>query len=295
VFVFSIQRFIVVFFPFKKHDLCNKSKTKLQILILLIFGLLFYSFTLFSTGTNEKHHTTCATKENWLDIVKYIVFIDTIQNILLPFVLISILNVLIGVKLMKKQNSSSHKLPRKRSKLRLRNFSQSRSNTMSLEQDDDAHVCLETTSEICELKRNRRSFQNNKETNNMLLLIASVLLVLNFPITLNKTYNFFMSTKSPLNEIYTDSFTQSANASNSTLEFETGNDRVNMTNHSFEIDAAIKEMNSLQLKELLSKLAIYIYYVNFAVNFFLYTFNTKQFRENFLLFFKRNRPRQSTF
>ncbi len=121
---------------------------------------------------------------------------------------------------------------------------------------------------------------NSKATSSTktLLLIASVFLVLNFPIVVHKTLFFVERNRLHANEAYQQIFADSQNC-----QFKIDADLVVSlelnTNRTVQFDTR-KEIKSFQIKEIFAKLAAYMFYLNFSINFFLYSFNTKQFRGN---------------
>ncbi len=124
--------------------------------------------------------------------------------------------------------------------------------------------------------------QKNKDAFTLLLII-SVFLVLNFPITINKTISFFGSNSSThegtnltvRHEMNHTNYSEISFTYNNTLK--TFNQIENLIN---------PDLRSNQIKEIFSKIASYIYYINYSINFFLYTFRTKQFRENIFKMFR---------
>ena len=53
------------------------------------------------------------------------------------------------------------------------------------------------------------------------------------------------------------------------------------------IDTLENLIDNIEVEESLTKISYFIYYINFSINFFLYSFNTNQFWRNFLRIFKR--------
>jgi hypothetical protein len=257
---FSIQRLIVVYFPFKKHEFCSKSKTRLIIFSIIIFGGLFYSFSLVSTGINKN---SCVVIEEWYSFAKVFMLIDAIQSIFLPFIIILLSNTLIMVKLMKKFNSKNQQ--------RSESFKMLESNKSLDENINHKHQNISQISQ----KHNQKS---NKDTTKTLLLIAITFLILNFPIACLKTYNYIFYN----NDLLLNNFTFYDNTTNILSDYH-NSFNISLTEYIFTLEQMVDSTNT---KQIIEKLASFIYYVNFSINFFLYTLKTRQFREKFFGYFR---------
>ena len=99
--VFSLERFIAVYFPFKRTFFNTALRIKTIILLILI-GLVLYSINILSTGLstlNSLPLIECVPLNNWLRFAKFITLFDTILTMFIPFTLITALNILIVLKL----------------------------------------------------------------------------------------------------------------------------------------------------------------------------------------------------
>ena len=83
------------------------------------------------------------------------------------------------------------------------------------------------------------------------------------------------------NDFGFDNFTLFFDQTNLTFEIKFENINQTMIFNSPE------QIKSIQFGEIQTKISSFIYYINFSINFFLYAFNTKQFKENFLHIFKK--------
>ena len=52
VVAFTVERWIVVFYPLKRHQLCTRQRATVVMIMLTTFALSFYSFTIFSTSVH---------------------------------------------------------------------------------------------------------------------------------------------------------------------------------------------------------------------------------------------------
>ena len=232
-----------------------------------MFSIFFYSLTLFTTGFDSKYGSSCVTLDEWADEFKILILIDTIQTIIIPFIFISVLNLSICYKMIQqfKQNKSL-----------ISNNSTKRTQPF--------HKLVKITTH--KITSNNHAHPKNKEAITLLLII-SVFLVLNFPITINKTISFF-GKNSSINEDTNTIIRYDINDSNYSefsLIYNNNNDSQKSANQSYI--GSNPELRSNQVKEIFSKMASYIYYINYSINFFLYTFRTKQFRENIFKVFRK--------
>ena len=93
----SVERFIAVFFPFKVHMYCTKTKTYAALLGLTIIVSITLApiFVMCSVSiTNEKIYFCDAETKDDLKTMIFIIIIDVIYSII-PFTIITTLNILI--------------------------------------------------------------------------------------------------------------------------------------------------------------------------------------------------------
>ena len=98
--VFSFERLVAIYAPFKCQQLCTTSIKKLFCCTLIISSLLIYSFNLITTGLKiHESASRCSPHKDWLIIVELISIIDVTMTMIVPFIIISIINILIALKL----------------------------------------------------------------------------------------------------------------------------------------------------------------------------------------------------
>jgi hypothetical protein len=163
---------------------------------------------------------------------------------ILPFLIISVSNLMIFYKLMTEAKELRERRFRHKCKLY---------RMTSLLNPTESSCRLEISSVFKRQKHppesQKHHSKSNRETTKIVLIIASTFLILNFPIASIKTYSFFY---------------QKSMSSN--------------------LDQTAEETNA-GTKEVVEKMASFIYYINFSINFFLYTLKTKTFRDNFIRYF----------
>ena len=101
VVTFTLERFVVVFWPVKGRLLSTKKHALCMIVCLSAFSLLFYSFSLFTSRVEEGIGVlVCSSNhEDHEDIIKIFTSIDTFTIIFLPSACILTLNSCIAVRL----------------------------------------------------------------------------------------------------------------------------------------------------------------------------------------------------
>ena len=98
--VFSVERLIAVYFPLKCNSICTSGKNKSCILFVSLFGIALYSVSLKTTGITEYDSVRrCAPLEVWHMLAKYMTLFHIVITMLIPFIVITVLNALITIKL----------------------------------------------------------------------------------------------------------------------------------------------------------------------------------------------------
>jgi hypothetical protein len=260
---------------------------------------------LFTTGYDKDSDNSCVTLEEWLGLVKTMAFVDTIQTIIIPFIIIAFLNVLIGFRLLKNFTENRNR-PRSNSIAIIDLIEDENALYFSIPIIRNSSIirCENGTRHKQLRKRFRSRFRlGSKKEAIALFIIVTIFLLLNFPITINKVMNFFTKNYSNIdaNDFYKElnlirniNNNNDSNSSNMNSNLNYTYDDANFT---FEIKLentnqtvlveSPEQIKIIQIREIRTKLSSFIYYINFSINFFLYTFNTKQFRENFLHIFKK--------
>jgi hypothetical protein len=277
----------VVYLPFKKDQLCNKSITIVIIVTIILFSLIFYSYTFVASGYKETSNHTCGSLEEWLDSFLSFLLIDAFQTMIIPFIIITISNVLIVYKLMKTMNICNE----------YRNMAIRNENN-----DNNIITTVNNSNNIINRVNRYQSYRYHlrarKETTKMLFLITTTFLILNFPLASYKGYQFIKNHFiNPIKQIEVgsanDETMQTTPMGNLSFyqynemeltNYSTSNDNVNLNDNDNDIQYLIWK---IQLQDLINKLAYFIYYINFSINFFLYSFNKKQFRLHFYNIFRK--------
>ena len=137
---------------------------------------------------------------------------------------------------------------------------------------------------------NRPRARRYSKTTRMLLIISTTFLILHGPTAMLKTWY-----------ILTHYAMIASQADSSVSSNTTGSQQVAYTSdHSFSKSPSITEhlnsnpMQARPVEELLERITCYLYYLHFSLNFFLYVFNIRVFRQ----FFTRNltkKPRRNSF
>jgi hypothetical protein len=99
IVLFTVERFLVVYFPFRRASV---SRNKVWVIMTLIFSMLLYSFNFFTSGLENTgdNQVACVTLVRWFDFVRTMVLVDTTITMIIPFIVITFFNFLIMIKLM---------------------------------------------------------------------------------------------------------------------------------------------------------------------------------------------------
>jgi hypothetical protein len=107
VLAFTAERFFAVNFPLKHMSRCTPNFSRTIILIIVIPAFLFYIYPSFFASEVDKHGQ-CREKESHVHYLNLVNIIDSIMTMFLPFILVSILNVLIIRKLFCSKTFRQH-------------------------------------------------------------------------------------------------------------------------------------------------------------------------------------------
>jgi len=100
--LFTIERFLVVYFPFSKATVSRKKAT---IFVIIVISTCFYSFSLITSNLKAfSNKTQCVTLSEWFELTHVFVMFDVTVTMIVPFILISIFNFLIVFRLNNQSN-----------------------------------------------------------------------------------------------------------------------------------------------------------------------------------------------
>lgn len=206
--------------------------------------------------------------------------IDILITTILPFFLITIINILIAYKL----KTETKKAKKCKKQIRLsKNESKNYQSFMKRDKFEDKpkkSVKFNDSLLISYKKETKQvsiNFQRESrikrtkvysEATKCLFLISFVFLFLHCPLALNKI-NYFLNenlipSKTSLDFDYFDQMSPNSTQYHDSTELETS-----------------------EKEEIFERIACYIFYLNFSLNFFLYTYNKSKFRNIILRWFKK--------
>ena len=188
VVAFTVERFIVVYYPFKKPIMCTRRRAFTVVGSLTLGGLCFYSYALITTGIKSDPETgfvMCSPLPKYEKLQRILTTVDSAVTMIIPFLSISVLN---GAIIFKIYGFSQRK--RKRSLLQgnlsndpasIRSFSESEHTTLpktvvthQLNNNESSSLRVQ---ESHLKKRNRSQLKMTRS----LVLISSTFIILNSP------------------------------------------------------------------------------------------------------------------
>ena len=328
---------MVVYFPFSKYSAYKTRVKRCGISFLLFCSLILYSFSLHTSYVYADEHLShkkrCDTRSEWIKFLEKFSFIDILITILTPMFIILIVNVLISFKLMKASSSFKYNTIFKFIKENKSESNQVNERQESVQLTNKNHLNIInssqfTISSLQESVSNNSSFRpsNNKtanrpigiqnkikistgskknrnrtysKTTRMLLIISTVFLFLNMPMTFYK-FRYFINNLSQFSSTsqngvdvqiqnYQGFKNYFKNASISSILNQTDlMEKISSLTNSISTD----EKNT-QLDQILERLAYYLYYLNYSINFILYTLNGSKFKMTLVLFLKNRFKKRS--
>jgi hypothetical protein len=210
VLAFTAERFFAVNFPLKHMSRCTPRFSRTIILTIVTPALLFYIYPSFFASEVDKYGQ-CREKESHVRYLNLVNIIDTILTMFLPFILVSILNVLIIRKLFCSNTFRKHVFDNGSSYQFQRTSKWTQYYTCSLDKQEKNKVCIEKSSSTIRKKQQlrhesaRRHILTELRLTKMLLAISLTCLSLNFPSYYLRLTFFYEQTKDDLtiSETYT--------------------------------------------------------------------------------------------
>ena len=97
---FTCERWIVVFHPLKRHSLCTRRRAIIVMTSLTVSALTFYSFSIFTTSVmyGNGGMPVCTNSKKYQSALQVIRGIDTIITVIVPSLAIIVMNMGIGIK-----------------------------------------------------------------------------------------------------------------------------------------------------------------------------------------------------
>ena len=242
---------------------------------MVLLSLVIYSFSLVTTTLEEMEgsKTACVPIIKWLYLVKTMALLDSILAIIIPFLLILISNMLIGYRLVNYSQSDClfRRVTRKFFRVPSVNSPSGPKKNRLLHDTKSDWSCDETMKNVSKLRRPRKITKITR----ILFTISTTFLVLNLPIACSKIWHYVKS----YHFIYT----------NQVLHKYANESALNASFHiMMTVTAALeKEPVQTETEEIFERIACYLYYLNFAINFFMYTLSESQFSDKFMCFFSK--------
>lgn len=181
VLTFTVQRFLIVCYPFRFDKTLVQRRTKhfllaFNIVNLVIFLPVFYIYALVKTNTNSY---SCRIKEHLRNLIAWFALLATLFAFITPFIGFLAINCIIAHRL----KHSSRYFTRRKSKQILQQEEEHLDVKLNLEVDGDNHAARMKGSGGNSIRRhlgNQTMSDNSAKIANMLLLDSFIFFVLNF-------------------------------------------------------------------------------------------------------------------
>ena len=101
---FSVERFIAIWIPLRKPDMCTTKRAKMVVIGLSVFAMLAYSCSLRTVGlkvivNNSREFVLCTPLNEYNNIHQILLFSDTVITMFIPFLAILFLNTTIAYRI----------------------------------------------------------------------------------------------------------------------------------------------------------------------------------------------------
>jgi len=100
VIAFTVERYIAVHYPLRRMSLCTPAKARRAVVALALFAGVVYSYSAWMSDVTEPWPDAgriCAPLRRYAAVMTAVHVVDTAMTLLLPFLLITLLNVRIAV------------------------------------------------------------------------------------------------------------------------------------------------------------------------------------------------------
>ena len=199
VLAFTAERFFAVNFPLKHMSRCTPRFSRTIILMITTPAFLFYIYPSFFASEIDKFGQ-CREKESHVHFLNHINMIDTAMTMFLPFILVSILNILIIRKLFCTNTFRKHVFDNGSSYQYRRTSGWTQYQTYWRKNAEKSQVSIDKYSPTARKiqQRNesaRRHILTELRLTKMLLAISLTCLSLNFPSYYSRLIIFYDQTK----------------------------------------------------------------------------------------------------
>ena len=199
VLSFTLERYIVVFYPLRRHRLCTRKRAIITMAILTSAALLFYSFTLKTFGVRYMGKVPVCRQLHERFYTVHIVMssLDTLIGVVIPTLTIMTMNTAIGVKVYNYTRRTLRSEMPSASGSDMFSSTSVANNKFAIDADSDSsrhyHTCRSPSSGTTSrhvTARNvasksglhcRRRQRSQMRITRALLVVSSVFLVLNLP------------------------------------------------------------------------------------------------------------------
>ena len=108
VVCFTVERFIVTFYPLKRQAICTRKRAKITLLFVSVIAIILFSFPLYMSDVIYSNgEQICVLRHEFTFAAHVLSCMDTILTMVLPALIILMLNTAIGVKLSKQFSKES--------------------------------------------------------------------------------------------------------------------------------------------------------------------------------------------
>lgn len=94
VVAFTVERYIIVSFPFRRNEICTDKRAKIVVFCLALFAMFAYTFAFWTSGPQSMYGFSafCSPLRQYIYLVTLVNNIDTAVTLIIPFLAILLLN-----------------------------------------------------------------------------------------------------------------------------------------------------------------------------------------------------------
>ena len=179
---FTVERYIAVHYPLRRTSLCTATKARRTVVLLAVIAGFAYNYVAWTSGVTEPWPgcgRICAPLHRYAAVLSFVHVVDTVMTLLLPFVIITFLNIRIAVAIFRQNRARQTITAGMPPPMPIRH--------LRLVANHDRHrfrLCRYIRNHV----RNRRSPHDQLRVTKLLMTVSVAFLALNLPRHATRAY-----------------------------------------------------------------------------------------------------------
>ena len=190
---FTVERYIVVRCPLKRSQICTTKRAIMIVVFFAVFAFVFYSYAIWTSSLRPMYgrQEFCMPKEEYINLITILSYMDTAITLIIPTILIVLLNTLIVYTV-----SHYHKQRHTMTSSDSAPLHQSRLNTDNHDDSTNTYEMVSSKAHTHRLVRQSTTSSAQRTLTHMtrmLIVVSTSFVLLNLPSHSIRIYTFFMA------------------------------------------------------------------------------------------------------